>query len=92
MLNEIKNKTITYSYVKEFCVDIVETDEMYDAWIYEKNTGIKSYMFGITKDDYDYDEAKKLIEKNVNQYIPIYLQELGDLEQAFTERFLKEKE
>lgn len=36
-----------------FKVDIIDKGDMFDAWIYYKNYGIKSYMFGWPKEQHD---------------------------------------
>ncbi len=39
-------KTATYNVFGGWYIDIIETDDMFEAWIYLKSYGIKSLMWG----------------------------------------------
>lgn len=43
---KIKNKAETYEFDGGFRVDIVETSDTYEAWLYHKDAGIKSLIIG----------------------------------------------
>ena len=65
-------KTITFEVNKEpgFLVDIVENKELYYAWLYHKDYGIKELMFGSAKDQHpNIDDFIDMVEANIdNQY------------------------
>ncbi len=43
-------------------VDIVITLETFKAYIYHKDYGTKTLVFGMSKDDIDYDKCGKIAE------------------------------
>lgn len=82
MLNENTNiKTKTYTYTRTFNIDITETDELFEAWICEERVGMKSYMFGISKENHTFEEMVDLVEGNIDEHIRLYLDELDELEE-----------
>ena len=69
---------IDYPSVPGFMVDIVETPEEYEAWIYHENVGIKDFMFGGPKSQSkDRSDFCDLVEVNlhVQDYISSYIDE-----------------
>ena len=71
-------KTETYQINGGFMIDIVTTDEEYDAFLYHKKNGIKSMMFGGLKKQQSYKEFLELVEANVEDYIPNYAEDYMD--------------
>lgn len=50
MFKRVTNKkTTTYNVFGSWYIDIVESDDMFEAWIYLKSYGIKSLMWGSPK-------------------------------------------
>lgn len=63
---------------KDFMVDIVDDGEMYEAWLWHKNTAGKTFMYGEPKQsslDAFADEAGE----QCHYYIPNYIQENIDI-------------
>lgn len=63
-----------------FVVEINLDGDMWNAWIYEEGTGVKSFMFGTTCKQLN-DEAVSfidLVEANVAQYKEYYNETYGD--------------
>lgn len=50
VLDKVNWKTNTYAFRDGFMVDIVETEDTYDCYLYHKQYGIKSSMFGLPKE------------------------------------------
>ena len=79
--------TTTYSYTgkyyKGFLVDIVEKSDIWEAWLYHTDYGVKEMMFGVAKNDPD-DTTEGFIKlvfanlvKNpyIENYIDLYMDE-----------------
>lgn len=50
MFKRVTNKkTATYNVFGSWYIDIIESDDMFEAWIYLKSYGIKSLMWGSPK-------------------------------------------
>jgi len=99
-MKEIKKQyTVkTYTVKKGFRVDIVTFKDMYEAWLYHKDYGFKTYMFGfpIVQHELDgtpytisYDEFLEMVENNVNDSISRYLDDRDTLERAFNAEFYR---
>lgn len=65
-------RTTTYKVQDEIYIDIVETDDMYEAWIYEKDSGEKMLMFGCSKAQQPEEEFLEIVEGNAEEYFDIY--------------------
>lgn len=68
-------------------VDILDAGDIFEAWLYRKNMGIKEYMFGWPKvqhpksggvEYYDLDAFIDLVCGNVEEYLEFYDEEYGD--------------
>ena len=79
-MKKLNNKITTYEYEIKICVDIVETPDSFEAWIYDKNYGIKELMWGSSKNNtrfnepytQTFEEFKKLVSANIEDYIGDY--------------------
>ena len=79
-MKKANNKITTYEYNKNICVDIVETPDSFEAWIYDKDYGIKELMWGEPKNNMRFNEPytqtfegfKKLVSASVKDYIESY--------------------
>lgn len=58
-------KTTTFNAGGGFKVDIVETDTMFEAWLWHDNYGIKDYMFGYREKDMNIENFIILVEYNI---------------------------
>ena len=73
-----ERNTITYKYNDTYFIDIVTTSEVIEAWIYNKDYGVKSLMFGLPIYQQTYSEALEIIEANAEDYISFYIEEYED--------------
>lgn len=79
-MKKVNNKITTYEYEIKICVDIVETSDKFEAWIYDKNYGRKELMWGEPKNNTRFNEPytqtleefKKLVSASVKNYIGSY--------------------
>lgn len=55
-MKKLEIKTTTYDCGDGFRIDIVETDEEQEAWLYHKDYGVKELMFGVDKHLYRLDQ------------------------------------
>jgi hypothetical protein len=88
----------TYTVKKGFRVDILTYKDEYEAWLYKKDNGMKSFMFGIpirqrkldgTPYTITYNDFLEKVEVNVKYYIPDYLKDIDTLQAAFNEEFYR---
>jgi hypothetical protein len=70
-----------YAYDTEHNIDIIETNETYEAWLFKRNYGFKTLMFGVPITQQSKEEFINIVTKNVLQYIPMYCEELSILEE-----------
>ena len=74
----ITTKTYNVSAISEYklpdgyMVDIVTTPELFEAYLYHKNYGTKEHMFGLLKDDIDYNSFLLIVIGNLSFYISDY--------------------
>jgi hypothetical protein len=65
-------------------VDIMDSGDMFEAWLYRKNMGVKDYMFGIQKVNcggeayYDLDDFIDIVCGNVAEHLEFYDEQYGD--------------
>ena len=71
-------KTQTYQYNDTYFIDIVTTSKSIEAWIYNKDCGVKMLMFGLPIYQQTYSEALEIIEANAEDYISFYIEEYED--------------
>ena len=67
----------TYTYTIEngrgFLLDVVSTEDAFEAWLYHEQYGIKDMMFGLLKSKTpSLQEALDVIEPNLHEYISDY--------------------
>ena len=75
--------TKTYSSDNKFLVDVVETENDYEAWIYRKGDGIKNLMFGCPKTQQSYSEFIELVMYNLDTYKHDYWLDAFDRDYAY---------
>lgn len=70
-------KTEAYSFGVDFIVDIVETTDCYEAYLYEKHCSIKDLIFGMPKEQQSKKEFINIVEANLlnDNYINDYKEE-----------------
>ena len=70
-----------YAFDNEHYIDIVEDDETYEAWLYRRDYGFKTMMFGFPITQQSKEAFIDIVAMNVNEYLPMYYKELNILEQ-----------
>ena len=70
--------TITYDVGDGFYVDIVKTPKIWESWIYHKEYGSKSLMFGIEPDEMKYKHFKDCVEFELSESKKWYRDEVMD--------------
>ncbi len=70
MLDKLNQRIYTYKYNDQYYVDVVFDWKTYEAWIYNKDYGVKDLMFGTPA------EQTSLIEflDTVNAVVPDYIE------------------
>ena len=93
LLKDIKTKTyeVEHELYNGFMVDIVESEELFEAYLYHKNYGVKMSVFGTMKEAYKeyygkpetlngFSELVESVLKNDN-YIPMYISRYIDIDE-----------
>ena len=73
--NDITVRTYQISDGGNWFIEIIDIDEMYEAYIYNALYGFKMYMFGNMKSDTNYEAFLKLVDSNIEEYYEIYNKE-----------------
>ena len=96
-MEKIKTKVERYQYNKEYILEVWEEVEecgkIWHFYLARGTTGYKMYMFGWPADQtqaeephvYTKKEAIELAEFSVEDYIPLYEEDLDNMEEAFWE-------
>lgn len=80
MVELINIKTRTYEYDSNFYVDIVENDTMYEAYIYDPIYTFKKFMFGVPKNQSNYEDFLDVVFNDVDNYTEYYFEDIEMLE------------
>lgn len=98
-MNKTDIKTDTYKVDSGgFRVDIVDEGDTYYAFLYYNDYGTKELMFGLPKyqqaqdKHYAYDEIVNIVEANLDQHIPIYMEEQRDYEEFLEHKYFNDCE
>ena len=78
MANFKKDTSAKFTQFKRdgFLILIVETDDMFEAWIRHASYGVSDLMFGCPKQQsFRYDDFVELVFANADEYIDIYKDE-----------------
>ena len=77
MKKMVNRLAATYGY-GDYRVDIVweeNNDDYLGAWLYHKDSGVKTYMFGCLE---NFKTFVELVEANIEKYIRLYEREYGE--------------
>lgn len=77
----LKSNVFTETFDTEyegFLIDIVETDTDFEAWIYQKQNGVKMFMFGIPQEQQSKEVFLNVVKPTLLEYIRLYLDEYGE--------------
>ena len=77
----VGRKTTTYNPEGDWYIDVIETDDMFEAWIYLGSYGIKSLMWGSPKQQEYGTVTRKdfldMVKTNVIYYANGYIEEFA---------------
>ena len=60
-------------------IDSVRLPELWEVWLYHRDYGIKSLMFGLSENDIEsMDDLMDIVTANIDTYIPGYREEYMD--------------
>lgn len=80
MLEKITQRQYSYKvYNTPFCIDIIITGDLYEAWIYLKNYGFKLYMFGF--ENTNIEDFKIAVCNNIWTYMQEYIDTKDKMEE-----------
>lgn len=69
MLKTINYETTTYeTKFGNVLLDVVKTEECYEAWLYDKGVGNKMFMFGLPL-NYKYETVMEIFENEIENYV-----------------------
>ena len=82
MLKIEKKNILNIQFENDFLVDVFETDKKnIEFWLYHKDYGIKSFMFGIPYEEKHNEKyLLELINNNIKKYIDLYKEEFMEVE------------
>lgn len=66
--------TRTYKYDDQYMIDIVIDGKTYEAWLYNKDYGVKDLMFGSPIGQESFSDFMESVEVNAPDYIATYQQ------------------
>lgn len=78
-MREVRTNIRTYCYREDWFVDVVEFEYTYEAWLYNKEYGVKSLMFGFPKSNVGVGvflctvEVMLEVESYIRDYIESYM-------------------
>ena len=81
-MKKLKEETIKIKEFKRgkstYIVEIYETEDCTEFWIYNKAYGIKTMMFGIPAKNMTDEEIMEFIDSNIEDYIISYKEDYED--------------
>lgn len=69
---EIETREVNSEIYKGFYIDLVMKAATVEVWLYHKDYGVKTLMFGIPHGD----KIIEIINNNLDEYIPDYIEEV----------------
>lgn len=72
------NIKITRFMDGDWNIDIVDLDDIYEAWIQHKQYGVSSLMFGLMKKDVSFSDAFEIIKANIKEHKEFYRENYMD--------------
>ena len=71
---KLTTKTIDTRYAgHRFLIDIVDSAERIEAWIYTADIGVKDYLFGFLKKYHPADDFIDIVKDRFEEYADLYL-------------------
>lgn len=80
---KVTEYTVSYYDGSDYIITITETEEVYTAWIREKNQGIQMHMIGLLKKDVTRKEFIEIVTDRLEDEIESYKDEVETIESAF---------
>lgn len=78
-MNTVFQITTTYEYNDDYRIDVVETPTMYEAWLFHKDYGMKSFIIGVEK-GMSKEEFIEIAISEINLDIEIYEDQMNESE------------
>lgn len=85
---DIKTRTYEAGF-EDFMIDIVETADMYEAYIYREKSGYRSHIIGLMKADTTLREFKEMLENEMTENMYYYDQDMDDLDEMHTQKSME---
>lgn len=77
---KLTTKTIETKYAgHRFLIDIVESENRIEAWIYTANMGVKDYMFGVLKENHPAEDFIGIVKDRFEEYADLYLDRCSNI-------------
>lgn len=82
-MKKLTNYKLTeyYEYNDEYCICIDEVEDSYEAWLFKKDYGFRTFILGLQNEQLNKDEFIDILEDNVEEYIQFYEEQLNVLEE-----------
>lgn len=80
---KVTEYTVSYYDGSDYIITIAETEEVYTAWIREKNQGIQTHMIGLLKKDVTRKQFIEIVTDRLEDEIESYKDEIETIESAF---------
>ena len=71
----LNNQVIPHDIGDGWRIDIVVLNDSFQSWIYHKDYGVKTLMFGVDKRNTTYKDFCKMVETNFPEYQTDYVKE-----------------
>lgn len=82
-MNSIKKTITVYDVGNGFFVETGITDDVTEFYLYHKDYGVKSFMFGINH--FSFMSEEQLIESNLSTYVELYKNDYFDYSDLYEE-------
>lgn len=75
MMGKIWTDITTYNPIDDVFIDIIETRDIYESWIYSKDNSTKYFMFGCPKNQNTKADFVEMVENNLDDYLDLLEEE-----------------
>lgn len=63
----------------DFIIDVFKNvNGFHEAWIKHEDYGVSMLMFGIDANEFTYSDCLEIVESNIEEYIPTYVEQYMD--------------
>ena len=84
ILESVNRTTETFAlhengFIDGFFLDITDNGTVFESWLYHEDYGIKTMLFGVSKEETTQEEFERLVQANLPHYIADYIDDyMGD--------------